>query len=350
MALLVALAPLAVTPLREARTLGHPPPIVRDKATAGHERAAEQPALSWPPPIYSKLKSLVPSSEHNQTVLVLGGMMNQRDLDLAGDMTEKVGARLVMYNNDAGEAAHCSSGTTPGEWCGQSCDKLRLPKGAVCTDVPNMGRSEAAFFHYVYDHYAHLSGKQIVFSGSTVGAEFRNDIVPDLLNGPANGDVVPRCFTSAYGARPLTTPEVWRFGFTQKCEEGIGENTPLSSCAWCRANESAKEDEVIDGTTFEKGAIACKISYEDFNIQRPQVVCAAEPNTVGQWLMKHAPSPGEGTDSPACFRGAFRTHGDALRKRARNDYGHLMHQLKMCSNPEASHFVERAALYLFASV
>ena len=70
-----------------------------------------------------------------------------------------MGARLVIYNNDAGEAAHYSSGTTPGEWCGQSCDKLRLPKGAVCThehrrDVPNMGRSEAAFFQYVYDYYS----------------------------------------------------------------------------------------------------------------------------------------------------------------------------------------------------
>ena len=94
----------------------------------------------------------------------------------------------------------------------------------------------------------------------------------------------------------------------------------------------------------------CKISYQDFNTQRPQVVCAALPNTVGQWLSKHAPLPGGKSASPACYRGAFRTHGEALRKRPRDDYREIMHQLRLCSNPEASHFVERAALYLFASV
>ena len=31
-------------------------------------------------------------------------------------------------------------------------------------------------------------------------------------------------------------------------------------------------------------------------------------------------------------------------------FGEVMHQLRLCSNPEASHFVERAALYLFASI
>jgi len=300
--------------------------------------------------------ALVPSSEHNQLVLVLGGMMNQRDLDLAGDMTEKAGAQLVIYNNHAGEAGDCGGkGTIPGKLCGQSCDKLRLPKGALCTDVPNMGRSEAAFFRYVYDHYSDLGDKQIVFSAATVSSEFRDVIVPDLLNGPANGDVVPRCFTSTTGARPLSTE--WEFGFTQKCDKGIGRNTKESSCNWCRANESAKEGEVIDGTAFGKGAIPCEVSWAEHVsgpsspiIQRPTVMCAAHPNTVGQWLMKHAPSPGGGTGSPACFRGVFRTHGDALRKRSRDDYRNIMRQVQMCSNPEAAHFVERTVLYLFASV
>ena len=116
--------------------------------------------------------------------------MNQRDLDRAGEMTQQAGADLVIYNNDAGDSADCSKGTTPGKWCGQPCDQLDLPKGALCTDIPNMGRAEAAFFQYVFDHYNVLEGKQIVFSGSTVGGEFRNEIVPNLLNGPANGDVV----------------------------------------------------------------------------------------------------------------------------------------------------------------
>ena len=349
-AALLGLAPFAVTPPREAQILGHAPPIVREKAMARQERAAE-PAESWPPPTYSKLKSLAPTTAHNQTILVLGGMMNQHDLNLAGKMVEKAGAHLIIYNNDPGEKADdCAKGTTPGKWCGQPCDKLDLPKGATCTDVPNMGRAEAAFFQYVFDHYNVLEGKQIIFSGSTVSAEFRNDIVPNLLNGPRNGDVVPRCFLGEYHSQ-LTAWEVWWFGFTQKCEQGHGKNNnQWSSCEWCRTNESAASGEVIEGTTFKTGPTPCKISYQDFNTDRPQVVCAAQPNTVGQWLLKHAPLPGGKSNSPACYRGAFRTHGQALLRRPRDDYREVMHQLRLCSNPEASHFVERAALYLFASI
>ena len=346
MALLAFMAPLGVTPPREARILGEPPPIVREKAMARHEGAAE-PAVSWPPPTYHKLKSLAPTTKHNQTVLVLGGMMNQRDLDLAGNMTEKAGANLVIYNSDAGDAGDCSAGTTPGAWCGQSCDALRLPKHALCTDVPNMGRSEAAFFQYVFDHYNVLEGKQVIFSGSTVGAEFRNEIVPSLLNGPANGDVVPRCFLGEFHS-PLSAWEVWWFGFTQKCQKRQSQNNGWSSCESC--GNATTEGEEISGTTFKAGQTPCHISYLDFDKQRPQVVCAAEPNTVGQWLVKHAPLPGGETNSPACYRGAFRSHGDALVRRPRYEYQEAMHQLRMCSNPEASHFVERAALYLFASL
>ena len=290
-----------------------------------------------------------PRTKHNRTVLVLGGMMNQRDLDRAGEMTQQAGADLVIYNNDAGDAAGCSNGTAPGEWCGQSCDQLRLPTNTLCTDVPNMGRSEASFFRYVYEHYDDLAGKQVVFSGSTVSAEYRDEIVPRLLNGPANGDVVPRCFLGEFHSQ-LSTWAVWSFGFSRKCA-GQGKNDRWSSCEWCRpANESAQEGEAIDGTTFHEGPTPCKISYLDFDQQRPQVVCAARPNTVGAWLGEHAPSPGAKTDSPACYRGAFRSHGEALRKRSRDEYREIMNQLRLCSNPEASHFVERAALYLFASL
>jgi hypothetical protein len=348
MTVLCTFAPLAVTPPHKARALGQPPPIVREKAMASHERAAE-PALSWPLPNYKRLKSLQPKGEHNQTVLVLGGMMNQHDLDLAAKMTEKSGAYIAIYNNDAGDAADCSSGTTPGEWCGQSCDKLTLPRHTVCTDVPNMGRAEASFFRYVYEHYNVLAGKQIIFSGSTVGAEFRNEIVPNLLNGPVNGDFVPRCFLGEYHSQ-LTDWGVWRFGFTQKCADMKG-NDQWSSCEWCRTNQTVSGEE-IEGTSFTQNLTPCKISYFDQNNnkQRPQVVCAASPNNVGQWLSQHAPLPGGQSQSPACYRGAFRTHGEALLKRSRKEYQHVMHQLEKCSNPEASHFVERAALYLFASL
>ena len=119
--------------------------------------------MSWPPPIYSKPNSLVPSSEHNETVLVLGAGDDEpaRPGPCRGDMTEKVGrgcppcdlqqrrrggSTLLLKRYNAGRMVR------PECWCDKLC--TRLPEGAVCTDVPNMGRSEAAFFQYVYDHYS----------------------------------------------------------------------------------------------------------------------------------------------------------------------------------------------------
>ena len=93
-----------------------------------------------------------------------GRMMHQRDLDRGGpcrgDMTEKVGrgcppcdlqqrrrgGSTLLKRYNAGRMVR------PECWCDKLC--TRLPEGAVCTDVPNMGRSEAAFFQYVYDHYS----------------------------------------------------------------------------------------------------------------------------------------------------------------------------------------------------
>jgi len=79
-------------------------------------------------------------------------------------------------------------------------------------------------------------------------------------------------------------------------------------------------------------------------------VCAAEPNTLGAWLLSHAPKPGIDSQAFVCYRGIFRTTGAALRRRARHEYKDMLRQLLRCSNGEANHFVERAALYLFGSV
>ena len=97
--------------------------------------------------------------------------------------------------------------------------------------------------------------------------------MPSLLNGPADGDVAPRCFLGKFHSQ-LATRGVWSFGFTQKCEPGHGTNGKWASCEWCRpANESARAGEAIDGTTFVEGPTPCKISYVDLGKQRSQVVC-----------------------------------------------------------------------------
>jgi len=355
MAALLPFSPLAaVPPPLGAKVLtSDPPPIVREKAMQRHERAGREDE-SWPPPKYKQLKKLAPKAEMTNLVLVLGGMVNQKDLDLAGEWIKETGAHLMLYNNDASGTDDCKSGTSNGVWCGQSCDQLRLPPRTTCHDIANMGRAEGAYFKYVFDHYDVLEGKQIVFSGSTVSNEMRANIVPNLLRGPGNGDVVPRCFLGEYHSQ-VTAWDVWWFGFTQKCEPGHGQNDQWTACNWCR-DDPSKDGETVNGTDFHSGAQVCGISYEDcFGgsatcKQRPQTVCAADPNTVGRWLLEHAPEPGGDSQSPACYRGAFRVHGEALRKRPREQYRNMHLQLNKCSNPEASHFVERGALYLFASL
>ena len=210
-----------------------------------------------------------------------------------------------------------------------------------------MGRSEASFFRYVYEHYDDLAGKQVVFSGSTVSAEYRDEIVPSLLNGPANGDVVPRCFLGEFHSQ-LSTWAVWSFGFTRKCA-GQGKNDRWSSCEWCRpANESAQEGEAIDGTTFHEGPTPCKISYLDFDQQRPQVVCAARPNTVGAWLGEHAPSPGRVEQPGVLPRRLPHARPGAVEATTRR----LPRSCTSsgCVATPRRHTVERAALYLFASI
>ena len=47
---------------------------------------------------------------------------------------------------------------------------------------------------------------------------------------------------------------------------------------------------------------------------------------------------------------ATRTTAAAIRRRPRSAYARIYDDLCRCVNPEASHFVERAMLYIFASV
>ena len=213
MAALLPLAALAKAPPHDAKTLTMDPPrIVREKAMHRHEQAGKKDD-KWPPDgksrkFYKALKELAPKSETTKIVLVLGGMVNQKDLDLAGNMTASAHANLVLYNNDAGDRKCGEEGTQAGVWCGQTCDELRLPPHTKCEDVPNMGRAEGAFFKYAGDHYEQLEGKQVVFSGSTVGGEMRADIVHPTPRHPPTFESRPGgrsgCTSSTHGADRTT--------------------------------------------------------------------------------------------------------------------------------------------------
>ena len=75
----------------------------------------------------------------------------------------------------------------------------------------------------------------------------------------------------------------------------------------------------------------------------------AFPNTMGAWLEEFAPGP-TATVAPPCYLGYVRSTANAIRRRPRAHYARILAELTRCANPEASHFVERAMLYIFASV
>ena len=312
-----------------------------------------------------------PSAEQNFTrVLVLGGMMNPNDLAVAVSLAADASFRLQLYNNRAEE--RCESTTEPGHWCGLACAELELPADAACTDVPNMGRGEAAYFRYVVEHYEALgdASVQIVFAGSTVTGEGREPQLRELLADVA-AETPPACWVHPTG---LTDAEMLRFSLTGPCQaddEGSSEDLEHDVAARLRATFGNPRDcaaewgrkatcyrmqvasgQVVNGTTFEAGATPCDISYIDQGRERPQTVCMAEPNSLELWMNATAPAPGVArTEAPCCGRGLFRTSGAAIRRRAKAEYEDVLRQLLRCSNPEeVAGFVERMALYLFASL
>ena len=98
--------------------------------------------------------------------------------------------------------------------------------------------------------------------------------------------------------------------------------------------------------------------------RRTQTLTRATPNELGAWLVAHAPpaapasrntshrssgvdSGGE-EDDDWCLNGVFRTSGEAIRRRPRGAYEGIARELAY-ENPEAGHFLERAALVVFAA-
>jgi len=78
-------------------------------------------------------------------------------------------------------------------------------------------------------------------------------------------------------------------------------------------------------------------------------VCQSSPQTMATWLGAHAPGPTDSV-SPCCYLGFARTTASALRRRPQKHYATILNELNRCASPEASHYIERAMLYLFASV
>merc|ERR1712183_757770 len=70
----------------------------------------------------------------------------------------------------------------------------------------------------------------------------------------------------------------------------------------------------------------------------------ASPRPLGSWLRVHANLSGA---FPWCWGGALRTTRQRLLVRPRAFYRHLASQLNAHSEPEAGHYAERAAFWIF---
>ena len=81
----------------------------------------------------------------------------------------------------------------------------------------------------------------------------------------------------------------------------------------------------------------------------PDVGRAEPSGSMAAWLRQHAPAS-VATTAPYCMLGIARTTGTAIRRRPVEHYAAVLAQLQKCANCEASHYIERAMLYLFASV
>lgn len=252
--------------------------------------------------------------------LVVSGMLTQSDLDIALAMPNL--AHVYLYNTRADSPCSSAEVPEPGHWCGLPCAGLRYPAAlATCKDVLNMGRGEAGFFRFAADHY-YEAHSMIVMTQSTFRHYDREARVKELMTERRSA---PRC----YGWDP--------------CREDPTQCRPLvrSTFAYSVPGIPCAYDEV-------RGVTNCNVTYFD-DTWRSQTMGRAEPSGLGSWLQAHAPEPGP-TDGMFCTRGVFRTNGLALRKRPKEQYEAMLEELLRSPDPEAAFYVERAALYLFASI
>jgi hypothetical protein len=323
--------------------------------------------------------------------LVLGGMMNQADVELALRMPRIT--HLWLYNNAVPAGHECSSVAKPGVWCGAPCKRINTTNARAgllvnCVDRPNLGRGEAGLFQHVVDQYDSLDDGVVVFSQSTLGNEvgsgvLRKHWVQSLIEETSN-TTRPSCacteHASAFDAQ--THPAAWKSshgplrlvlsGSDARCTlcpgqllsavtregdpsftltlNGNGESAWAGQCASCEPNPNATTDRCASGGSCSSEVCAVQYPGLDPTHPRHQSVGRAEPaGSMAAWLATHAPGP-LSTVAPYCLLGLARTSGEYIRRRPREHYANVLAQLERDANPEASHYIERAMLYLFASV
>ena len=283
----------------------------------------------------------LPTTVGRNVTLVLGGMQNSADVRAALAIPGL--SHLYLYNNAADE--QCTATDYPGANCGMRCAQLIASAGAVprglsmeCIDRPNLGRGEAGFFKYVVDHYATMNGA-VIFSQSTLSnSEGRLAPVTELVRTAyASGTATsgpPACSLTSDSLQTMCPGQLLTAGADWSIFRPTGR-----SCASCAPNPLVNTSDVCP--------TLCNVSLNGDRVFYN--MGTATPPTMEAWLRTHAPGPNT-TVAPACYLGFARSNAQAIRMRSRAQYAAILEQLNKCPNPEAAHFVERAMLYLFASI
>ena len=311
-----------------------------------------------------------PKERAAERTLVLGGMQTPADVVAALGIVGLT--RLMLYNNAASRACD-GTDAVQGDQCGQSCAAIlaaanaSIPRNVTvaCVDRPNRGRGEAGFFQYVSEHYDDLAGI-VVFSQSTLTndenrlsyiAPLVTDAVPD---GPptCSDDAGPGDFTRGFDTTTTMCKgelldEAHNWTLTQNnmsdsddpCDPNqylaSGKHDPFAGL--CIPQYACKPNPDPKDTCEVLCSEAIRLTAGTTNVGR------STPGTMAAWLHEHAPGP-KATLAPVCYGGFVRTTATALRRRPRRHYANILRELSKCANPEASHYVERAMLYLFASI
>lgn len=293
-----------------------------------------------------------PVATSSNVSLVLSGMQTVGDVEAALRLPGLT--HLWLYNNAATRACDATDAGARGAYCGMPCAQLLEAVNASgsavrlrCVDRPNSGRGEAGFFEHVVSQYEALDGT-LVFSQSTLTNEQgRLEHVADYV---ASADSRPTCLV---GERTHAPTDVSSMCAGQLLAGGVHWSLRQPAgrgCYACSTPVAAPAtEELLCNVTLSLGDVSSlwpesvggEVTYSN--------VCGATPPTMAAWLAAYAPGPAS-TVAPACYLGFARSNAEGVRRRPKAHYAAMARELNKCANPEASHFVERAMLYLFASI
>ena len=322
--------------------------------------------------------------------LVLSGLVSDRTLRYVAAFARTRAARFIRLQA-AAPTNH--TGGLPGPCvapCGLDCTAVRaanLTSGGAattarsardartvditCRDRPNRGKEFGGFVEWALERYDARDDGAVVFAPTELTAHRRADVVRRLLQRAPRPKPRPRAASAEIRRRwekedAAAAAAAANARWTAECmpPPGGGGARGLvreSNYSLTRALEAARLCEARGGEVrcahrhaVERPPPVQPAAYEQMDApyalewwRREEAVTRAEPNELGAWLAAHAPTPAVAARG-SCLKGVFRTTMAALRARPRAEFARIREQLWF-ENPEAGHFLERAALYVFAA-